>query len=876
MKKKILIGLGILILFIFGLLITAPFLFKGKIQEMVLKTINDNMNANIAIESFDLSLLKSFPQATVTINGLSIINQAPFEGDTLMYLGKTELRLSVKELFKGKDETLEISSFDVFNSQIFIKFNKDGIGNFDIALKEEEEDLEDDMKTSLFSMQVQRYGIENMTLVYEDAVSNTKAIIANLNHEGTGDFSGSKLDLETHSEALISFDMDNTNYLNQVNMRLDAILGLDLENSIFTFKENKALIQQLPLKFEGSIQLLEEGQKIQLRFETPTSDFTNFLGLIPSAYNEGLDKIKTTGTFAVKGKVEGIYSENTIPTFLLDLQSKNASFMFPDLPKAVEQIVINTQIFNETGLVKDIVVDIKEFSFKIDQDVFNAQAKVTNLVENAFVDAGLKGIVNLGNLSKAYPMKLDFPLSGVLKADITTQFDMLAVEKEQYQNVKNTGTMHLSNFNYTDETGKAICIHETKVTFNPSTLLINKFEATIGKSDLQATGILDNFYGYLFNDQKLKGNFKMTSNQLLVSDFLTTETAKPTKSGEETKTEPVKTANTGMKIPAFLDCTITAKAKSVIYDNLNLQDVSGKMIIKDEKVTLSQMKTSIFEGQINFDGHVSTKTATPTFDMNLGLNKIDIPLAFTQLEMLGKIAPIANVVMGRMNANIQLKGSLDALEMTPNLNTLSGDLFGQLLEASIKSGNSKMLTALDGSIPFLDLSKLNVNNLKTSLTFADGKVNIKPFDIKYQDLKLQIGGTHGFDQKVNYNLTLDVPIQYLGTEVNNLLAKLSPADAKKIESMPVSGRITGTFEQPKVSTDMKQATTQLVNQLVAQQKQALINKGTNALGNLINKNNADTTKIKIPITQEEAKEQVKEKAKNEVKNRLNNLLKKNN
>lgn len=876
MKKKILIGLGMLILFIFALLITAPFLFKGKIQEMVLKTINDNMNANIGIESFDLSLLKSFPQATVTIDGLHIINQAPFEGDTLMYLGKTELRLSVKELFKGKDEILEIASFDLFDSQVFIKFNKDGIGNFDIALKEEEEDLEDDMKSSLFSMQMQRYSIENMTLVYEDAVSSTKAIISKLNHEGTGDFSMSKLDLVTHTEALISFDIDNTNYLNQVNMRLDAILGLDLENSIFTFKENKALIQQLPLKFEGSIQLLEEGQKIQLRFETPTSDFTNFLGLIPSAYNEGLDKIKTTGTFAVKGKVDGIYSENTIPTFLLDLQSKNASFKFPDLPKTVEQIVINTQIFNKTGLMKDIVVEVKEFSFKIDQDVFNAQAKVTNLVENAFVNAELKGIINLGNLTKAYPMQLDFPLSGVLKADIATQFDMLSIEKEQYQYVKNKGTLNLTNFNYKDETGKGIRILETRVTFNPSTLQLNKFEATIGKSDMQVTGILENFYGYLFNDQKLKGNFNMTSNLLHVSDFMTTETVNAPKKSEETQSKPLKTADTGMKIPAFLECTITAKAKSVIYDNLNLQDVSGKMTIKDETVTLSQMKTNIFKGQIKFDGQVSTQITPPTFDMNLGLNKIDIPMAFTQLEMLGKIAPIANVLVGSMNANIKLNGSLDAQEMTPNLNTLSGDLLGQLLEASIKSGNSKILTALDGSIPFLDLSKLNVNNLKTAMTFADGKVNIKPFDIKYQDLKLQIGGTHGFDQKVNYNLTMDVPVQYLGTDVNNLLSKLSPADARKIETVPVSGRITGTFDQPKVSTDMKQATTQLVNQLVAQQKQALINKGTNALGNLINKNNADSTKIKIPITQEEAKEQIKEKAKNEVKNRLNNLLKKNN
>ena len=694
MTKKILKGLGIFILLIFIFLVSAPFLFKGKIQEMVLKAINDNLNATVAIENFDLSLLKSFPKATVTIDGLSIINQAPFEGDTLVYLGQTQLKMSVKELFKGSDETMEIESFDLIDSKIFVKINENGIGNFDIALKEEEEDPKDESESAPFSMKVQRYGIQNMTIVYDDASSKMKASITELNHEGTGDFTATQLDLDTHTQAAITFDMDGVNYLNKVGLSLDAILGMDLENSIYTFKENKALINQLPLKFDGMIQMLEEGQKMQLTFETPTSDFTNFLGLIPSAYNEGLDKIKTTGTFAVKGKVEGIYSENTIPTFLLDLQSKNASFKFPDLPKAVEQIVINTQIFNETGLMKDIVVDVKEFSFKIDQDVFNAQAKVTNLVENAFVDAGLKGIVNLGNLSKAYPMKLDFPLSGVLKADIATQFDMLSIEKEQYQNVKNTGTLNLTNFNYTDETGKGMLIHETMVTFSPSQLQLNKFDAKTGKSDVQISGVLDNFYGYLFNNQKLKGNFNMTSNQLHVSDFMTTETANTPKTSEVTQTKPVKTTDAGMKIPAFLDCTITAKAKSVIYDNLNLQDVSGKMTIKDETVTLSQMKTNIFNGQINFDGHVSTQTATPTFDMNLGLNKIDIPMAFTQVDMLAKIAPIANVLVGRINANIKLNGSLDAQEMTPNLNTLSGDLLVQLLEHSIKPENSKMLTAL--------------------------------------------------------------------------------------------------------------------------------------------------------------------------------------
>jgi hypothetical protein len=34
------------------------------------------------------------------------------------------------------------------------------------------------------------------------------------------------------------------------------------------------------------------------------------------------------------------------------------------------------------------------------------------------VDAVLNGTINLGNFTKAYPIKLDTPLSGILKADV--------------------------------------------------------------------------------------------------------------------------------------------------------------------------------------------------------------------------------------------------------------------------------------------------------------------------------------------------------------------------------------------------------------------------------------------------------------------------
>ena len=159
---------------------------------------------------------------------------------------------------------------------------------------------------------------------------------------------------------------------------------------------------------------------------------------------------------------------------------------------------------------------LDKLSFRIDQDVFNAKANIKNITQNAMVDAALKGTINLANLSKAYPIKLDKPLSGILKADVTTKFDMQSVEKSQYQNINNAGTMSLSGFKYTDENGKTMNISNALVQFNPSQVNLKQFNATTGKSDFSVTGVLENFYGFIFKNQELKGNFNMNSNQLAV------------------------------------------------------------------------------------------------------------------------------------------------------------------------------------------------------------------------------------------------------------------------------------------------------------------------------------------------------------------------
>jgi len=866
MLKKVLKISAIVIVVFVAALFAIPYFFKDQIKAKIAEAINESVDAKVSFKDADLSLFKNFPNATVGIEKLVIINKAPFEGDTLVSLGELNLKMSIKELFKGKEEPLNIQGISSTNGLVNIIFNKDGVGNFDIALKDKKEDKKSEESKPL-SLKIQNYKIENFTFRYIDQGSKIKMVIDSLNHEGTGDFTNSKLDLDTKTTAKVSLDMDKMNYMKNVKLTLDAVLGIDLEKSKYTFKENKALINQLPLEFDGFIQMAENKQIYDLKFKTPTSSFTNFLGLIPSAYASSLDGVKTTGDFTVNGFAKGELTETTVPKFNIEIASNNASFQYPNLPKSVQNIVIDTKIINETGILNDTYVNLDKLSFRIDQDVFNAKANIKNITVNPIVDAALKGTINLANLSKAYPIKMDKPLAGILKADVTTNFDMASVEKSQYQNIKNAGTMSLSGFKYTDENNKSMNISTALVEFNPSKINLKQFNATTGKSDIAINGVLENFYGFMFKKQELRGNFNMSSNQLAVDDFMT--------SGEPAKTEtktPAKPAE-AMKIPAFLNCTLNAKATTVLYDNLKLKDVSGKLLIKDEKATLENFKTSIFGGTIGLNGAVSTKEKVPTFDMNLGFNQVDIAQTFTQLDMMKKIAPIAGIINGKLNSTIKLNGNLDAKELTPDLKSISGDLIGQLLSTTVNAKNSTLLNALSSNVKFIDLNKVNLNDIKAALTFENGRVNVKPFDIKYQDIKATVGGTHGFDQTMNYTIKFDVPAKYLGTEANNLIAKLSAADAAKLDNIPINASLTGNFSNPKISTDMKTAVSSLTTQLVNQQKDKLTQKGTSALTDLINKNTKAKDTTQAAKTEKEQKTQEVTKKASDL---LNGLFKKKN
>ena len=81
--KKILKILGIILGIVILFLLLAPLLFKGTLEDLLKKNINENLNAKVTWEELDLSLFSSFPDAAIVVKNFSVVNNAPFEGDTL-------------------------------------------------------------------------------------------------------------------------------------------------------------------------------------------------------------------------------------------------------------------------------------------------------------------------------------------------------------------------------------------------------------------------------------------------------------------------------------------------------------------------------------------------------------------------------------------------------------------------------------------------------------------------------------------------------------------------------------------------------------------------------------------------------------------------
>src|SRR5580765_8301285 len=123
--KKVLKISAIVLVLLISFAFAAPFLFKGKILSFAKKKLNENLEAKADFSDIDISFIRHFPKASVTIKDLQIVGVGEFEHDTLIAVKGIDLSLNLMSIIRGKDYTIYAVNLD--QPRIHALVNKEGV-----------------------------------------------------------------------------------------------------------------------------------------------------------------------------------------------------------------------------------------------------------------------------------------------------------------------------------------------------------------------------------------------------------------------------------------------------------------------------------------------------------------------------------------------------------------------------------------------------------------------------------------------------------------------------------------------------------------------------------------------------------------------------
>jgi hypothetical protein len=208
----------------------------------------------------------------------------------------------------------------------------------------------------------------------------------------------------------------------------------------------------------------------------------------------------------------------------------------------------------------------------------------------------------------------------------------------------------------------------------------------------------------------------------------------------------------------------------------------------------------------------------------LDVADMDVQQTAKYFNSVKKMAPIVEKTVGQYSTKFNVSGTLDE-HMQPILNTMNGA--GAMITKDIVVNGFAPMVKVGEALKIKKLERLVVGSSNLSFEFADGRVRVKPFDVKMGDSKVNIAGSNGFDQSIDYTMKFEIPRAEFGTQansvVNGLLAQANSKGANFSvgDVVKVDVKIGGTMTDPKIITGLNGAASNVVSDLKDKAKDEL-------------------------------------------------------
>lgn len=809
--KKVLFSIAILLVLLLGSLLILPYLFKDEIVAQVKTAANENLNAKVDFKDVNVSFFRHFPRLSVGLEGLEVMGMEEFEGVKLVQCERLDVAVNLWSAIFG--DAVEINGLYLQRPILKVYVLSNGKANYDITKPD------DSAKTTTTSesggkIKLDHYAINDGSLYYDDRSLGMEVEIDGLDHEGSGELYNDLYDLamETHAGAL-SVNYGGIQYLRNARTDWTTTLSADMKNMKFTLQNNNLKVNDLRLLLDGWVQMPENTEDIlmDLKFGTPENTFKSLLSIVPGAYTKDFGDVQANGSVQFGGMAKGKYNEKSYPAFKLDFKVANADFKYPSLPLGVSNINVDMSVNNPDATLNGLTVNIPKFSLRIGSNPLEGYFNLKTPVTDPTVDTKINGTLNLGELSRAFPVEGIQELAGIIRANMMIKASMSQIDRQQYDQVQMAGDFGMQGVSYKATDMPAVKINNLSTSLTPQRVNIQHFDAKLGKSDMRASGSIDNLLAYFSTTKTMTGALNFNSAYFDANEWMTEEPADASAGKVPTDVPPAAAE----KVFDRWDFIVDGHIGRLKYDTYDLSDLNMKGHFMPNKMSVDNFGLKLGESDLSGNGQILNAwnylfdNQTVSGAVNLRSNYFDLNQFMTDETTAAPAASAApaapaaaEVIPVPENMDMTLNANFAQVKYTNlTLNNLDGQVVVKNSAATLNNCTADLLggqVALNGAYDTknpakpafnMDMAMQNIGfrdayqSFSTVKTFApiaqsiDGRFNttLSIAGILGRDMTPDFStlSAAGFLETLNAIVNNFKPLNEIGTKLNlNYMNKL--------------------------------------------------------------------------------------------------------
>ncbi|MBW4891738.1 AsmA family protein [Mucilaginibacter sp. HMF5004] len=463
-----------------------------------------------------------------------------------------------------------------------------------------------------------------------------------------------------------------------------------------------------------------------------------------------LDSIDLKGNLFADIKTNGKYlpAKKKFPATVANISLKDGSIQTKYYPHPIHNIQVNTSITNRTGTLNGTNISVKPISFSFENEPFMLKAELHNFADVDY-NVSAHGMLNIGKIYKVFAVK-GYNVNGKIAANLAFKGKQSDVLAKRYDKLQNSGKLSVKDVALTSDLfPKPFLINRGVFSFEQDKMKFDSFTANYGNSVIVLNGALSNVISYALKPGSvLKGDFNLSSNQIVVDDFMAFA-GSPSAAGSSTTTGVII-------VPKNLDLNFTADVKKLKYQDLTLNDAKSQMTVNNGNITLKQTGFNLIGSPVAMDAAYTNATPnTAYFNYHISANDFDIKKAYNHIKLFHDMVTSAAHAEGLISLDYNLSGRLNA-NMQPVYSSLKGG--GELSAKQIKMHGFKLMGSIAKSTNRDSISRNpDVSKVAIKTTIAKNIITIERTKLRMAGFRARFEGQVSFDKRLNIQFRLGLP-----------------------------------------------------------------------------------------------------------------------